>query len=115
MVPTHGLMFLVFSGVLYAGTRKNSDWAQAQVVAGLAMAISSGLGWLLPDVLVYAVGGFSALGAAMKYYVPVSALLGIGLAVYGLKRVQGLRLGPALLLGLSGWGAHMLVSAPILR
>lgn len=115
VVPTHGLMFLVFSGIVFAGTHKTANWGQAQFVAGIAMAAASGLGWLLPDVLVYAAGGFSALGPAMKYYVPLSAVVGVGLAIFGLMRVQGLRLGEAALLGILSWGAHMVVGAPVLR
>ncbi|MBK8009947.1 MAG: YIP1 family protein [Deltaproteobacteria bacterium] len=117
-VPIYAGMFYVKSGVLHGLARRlggSAAWRQTQQVAGGSILVSSVVGWLIPDVVVFVVAGFSALATAMPFYVPVSVLWGITLATLGARAVHGLSRGRALFAGTIAWMAHVMVGAPFLR
>lgn len=118
VVPTYVAMFYAFSGVMHRFARGwggQAPWNATQAVAGLTIAISSLGGWWFPDIVVYATAGFSALGEAMRFYVPVSVISAWILGTVGLRRVHDLTTGRAFISMFAGWVAQTLVGTPFLR
>lgn len=112
-VPVYVAMFFVYAGVLHGFSRKS--WLHAQSIAGGTMLVSSGFAFLLPDVLVYVAAGFDAIGPAMRFYLPISALWALVLGFTGVKAAFGLTNGRAAIASFVAFFAQTAVSAPILR
>jgi hypothetical protein len=80
-----------------------------------ALALPFLLLWWLPDVLLYATGGFEALTRAVRVLAPLSSLASLALAMRAIRGAHGLSLGRTSLCALAGWVAQALVGAPFLR
>lgn len=80
-----------------------------------ALALPFLLLWWLPDVVLYATGGFDALSRAVRLLAPLSSLVTAALSVRALRAAHDLSLGRATLAALAGLIAQALVGAPLLR
>ena len=118
IIPTYVALFYAFSGVIHGLARKfgsEASWTASQGVGGLSLALPSILAWWLPDVVVYAWAGFSALAKAMPYYVPLSIVGTWVLGTAGVRAVHRLGPGRALLTVGIAWGIQAAIAAPLLR
>lgn len=80
-----------------------------------ALALPFLLLWWLPDVVLYATGGFEALTQAVRVLAPLSSLATLALATRAMRGAHGLSRGRAALCALTGCVAQALVGAPFLR
>jgi hypothetical protein len=56
---------------------------------GLAYSVPLLMAYVLPELLVYGLSGFEALGPAMRVYAPIAVLWVFVLVVWGLRAVYG--------------------------
>jgi hypothetical protein len=118
VVPVHLAMFGVLVAVLtYLGRGLGGvgNPRELAAVAGLSMAAPSIFLWLLPDVAVVATAGFSELGSAMRFYVPLSIAWTVVLLTAGVRAVHRLSLPRAISVALAAALLHWPVGAPFLR
>jgi len=118
VLPVYLAMFGALASILHLLGRRlggKGTAGQAMTVAGISMAVPSLGLWLLPDLLIHLTLGFDAMASAMRYYVPLSLTWTIVLATSGMRAIQGLSLGRAIVVALVGLLAHWLIGAPFLR
>lgn len=84
-------------------------------VFGVAYAIPMTVLFLVPDVAVFLMLGFGAIGKAMRWYAPIAALACVWLAAMGLSRLHGIGAGRATIAALAGFVAQALVGGFFLR
>lgn len=118
VVPLQLFMWWVMAVVLHALSR----WAGgtgtpslSRAVAGLSVAVPYVLVWLVPDALVYAVGGFDALGPLMRVTAPLCFLWALVLATLGVRAVHGVSAGRAFGIALVSLIVYVAIGAPLLR
>ena len=103
---THG----VARGFSGSGSRDASF-----AVFGVAYAAPMIMLFLVPDILVFEIFGFNAIGKAMRWYAPVAAIACVWLGALGLSRAHKISAGRASLAAIAGFLAQAIVGGAFLR
>jgi hypothetical protein len=82
---------------------------------GFAYAVPMTLGYVLPDVLVFAVQGHGALAGAMRWYAPVALVWSLALAALALRAVHGIGLVRTVPTALAAFVLQALVGGTLIR
>lgn len=110
LVPT-----LLLWGLAYAAIAGRLARADLRGPLGVALGVPLLLGFVVPDVVVYAVGGFDALWPAMLGYGAAAVAWSLGASVAATRAVVGGGAGRAWRVVLPAWGVTAALASLGLR
>lgn len=117
-LPLYGFLFWLGGSVAHGLGRlaggKGSRGATLGVF-GVAYAAPMIALFIVPDVIVYLVFGFGAIGKAMRFYAPLAALGCLVLGAWGLAEAQGIGRWRAAGVALGAFVAQAAVGGVVLR
>lgn len=116
--PLRLAMALAFAGSAHAVARKlggSGTFEHTFERGARALALPFLTLWLLPDVVLYATGGFERLTAGVRFTAAASSVGTLVLAVLAMRRAHVLSTGRAIVAALVGLVAQAALGAPWLR
>jgi hypothetical protein len=116
--PLRLAMALAFAGSAHAVARKlggSGTFEDTFDRGARALALPFLALWLLPDVVLYATGGFERLADGVRFTAAASSIGTLVLAVLALRHGHALSTGRALVAALVGLVAQAALGAPWLR
>lgn len=84
-------------------------------VFGVAYALPMIVFFLIPDIFVFGLFGFAAIGKAMRWYAPIAAITCVWLGAVGFSRAHNLTMGRAALAVFIGFVAQVMLGGAFLR
>jgi hypothetical protein len=118
VLPLRLAMALAFAGSAHAVARKlggSGTFEDTFERGARALALPFVALWLLPDVALYATGGFARLTEGVRFTAAASSLGTLVLAVLAVRSAHGLSTGRAIVAALVGLVAQAVLGAPWLR
>jgi len=118
VLPLRVAMALAFAGSAHAIARKlggSGTFEDTFHRGARALGLPFLALWLLPDVALYATGGFDRLGAGVRVTAAVSSFGTLVLAVLAVRDAHALSTGRAIAAALVGLVAQAVLGAPLLR
>ncbi len=118
VLPLRVAMALAFAGSAHAIARKlggRGTFEDTFDRGARALALPFLVLWLLPDVVLYATGGFERLTTGVRVVAAASSLGTLVLAVLAVRRAHALSTGRAVAAALVGLVAQAVLGAPLLR
>lgn len=116
--PLRLVMALAFAGSAHAVARRlggSGTFVDTFDHGARALAVPFLALWLLPDVLLYATGGFERLTAGVRFTAAASTLGTVVLAVIAVRRAHTLSSGRACAAAVVGLVAQGVIGATLLR
>lgn len=118
VLPLRLAMALAFAGSAHAVARKlggSGTFEDTFERGARALALPFVALWLLPDVALYATGGFARLTEGVRFTAAASSLGTLVLAVLAVRSAHGLSTGRAIVAALVGLVVQAVLGAPWLR
>ncbi len=118
VVPLYFALFWIGGLVAHGVARRFSGSGTRDAslaVFGVAYAVPMIVLFLVPDIIVFEVFGFAAIGKAMRWYAPVAAISCVWLGAVGFSRAHEISAGRASLAAIAGFFAQAIVGGAFLR
>lgn len=118
IIPLYLVLFWIGGRVAHAISRRLSGTGSREVslaIFGIAYAVPMLCLFIIPDILVFLIWGFAAIGKAMRWYAPLAAITCVWLGTVGFSRAHKLGPGRAALAVFVGFVCQAVVGGVFLR